>query len=277
MHSALRLRWRSDRRHVAHLVCAALAVVAGAAAPLPAQAPLGIFGGKWIEAGVTTQQVTNNLGDWRGAWARVVVPTASRHTLWADALALEAFGERGVQVGLAHRYDWNSRIFHMVGATVADGAPIFPRARADVQAGLRLGAARSVIASAGVSYVRSVQDLSDAALIGALAWYAPHGFILETGVRANTSWPGRIRTARFSAGATWMGARRTFSVRGITGEEGWQVLSAQTALVRFSSRDVAVAWRERLGDRWSTAVQLDRYDNPTYARTGLTLGLARSW
>jgi len=261
---------------------AALRVTLGALAlsfgpSLHAQAPLGIFGGKWIEAGLTAHQVSGDLGDWRGAWVRSVVPSGDRNTFWADAIALEAFGERGVQVGLAHRHDWTGRFFHLAGVTVADGAPIFPRVRADVQAGVRLGASRSVVASAGVSHVRSVQNLTDAALTGAVAWYAPHGLILETGIRANTSWPGRIRTARVSGGATWMGARRSFSVRGIGGEEGWQVLSAQTALVRFSSQEVAVAWRERLGARWSTAVQLDRYDNPTYTRTGFTLGVARSW
>jgi len=254
-----------------------LAFVLGVAAPLHAQAPLGIFGGKWVEAGVTAHQVTNDLGDWRGAWVRTVVPAGTRNTVWADALALEAFGERGVQVGLAHRLDWSGRFFHLAGVTVANGAPIFPRVRADVQAGVRLGASRTVVAAVGVSHVRSVQDLTDAALTGALAWYAPRGFILETGVRANTSWPGRIRTARFSGGVTWMGEQRSFSVRGIGGEEGWQVLSAQTALVRFSSNELALSWRERLGARWSSAVQVDRYDNPTYARTGLTLGLARSW
>jgi YaiO family outer membrane protein len=261
----------------ARLRRAVVMLALGAAAPLHAQAPLGIFGGKWIEAGVTAHSVTNDLGDWRGAWVRTVIPAGTRNTVWADALALEAFGERGVQVGLAHRHDWSGRFFHLAGVTVADGAPIFPRVRADLQAGVRLGAARTVVAAAGVSHVRSVQDLSDAALTGALAWYAPRGFILETGVRANTSWPGRIRTARFSGGATWMGARRSFSVRGIGGEEGWQVLSAQTALVRFSSNEWALSWRERFGAQWSSAVQFDRYDNPTYARTGLTIGLARSW
>lgn len=254
-----------------------LAATCCAAAPLPAQAPLGIFGGKWVEAGVTAHSVTNDLGDWRGAWVRTVIPAGTRNTVWADAIALEAFGERGVQVGLAHRHDWSGRFFHMAGVTVADGAPIFARVRADVQAGVRLGAARTVVAAAGVSHVRSVQNLTDAALTGALAWYAPRGFILETGVRANTSWPGRIRTARVSGGATWMGEQRSLSVRAIGGEEGWQVLTAQTALVRFSSNEFALSWRERLGARWSSAVQLDRYDNPTYARTGLTVGLARSW
>ncbi len=256
---------------------AALFLLALSSASAAAQAPLGIFAGKWAEAGVLAHEVSNDFGDWRGAWARAVIPSGPRDIVWAEALALEAFGERGVQVGIAHRHDWNRRFFHLAGVSTADGAPIFPRLRADLQAGVLLGPARTVVATVGVSHVRSVRELTDAALTGSLAWYAPHGFILETGVRANTSWPGRISTARVSGAMTWMSPRRSFSLRGIGGEEGWQILSAQTALTRFSSHEVSAAWRERVGDRWSTSLQVDRYENPTYTRTGLTLGLARTW
>lgn len=263
----------------AHLLAiGTLALLLFAVAPAArAQAPLGIFGGKWAEAGLTAQRVTGDLGDWRGAWARAVVPSGERDTWWVDALALEAFGSRGVQVGLAHRHDWTGQFFHLAGVTAADGAPIFARVRADLQLGTRFGPGRTVLATAGVSYVRSVQELTDAALTASLAWYAPRGFIVESGLRANTSWPGRIRTARLSGAITHIGPQRSFSLRGIGGEEGWQVLSAQTALVRFGSREVSLAWRERVGARWSSAVQLDHYDNPTYTRTGVSVGLARSW
>ncbi len=242
-----------------------------------AQAPLGIFPGKWAEVGATAHSVSGGFGDWRGIYARTVIPAGTMDTWWIEALALEAFGERGIQAGVAHRHDWNGRFFHLAGVTAADGAPIFARVRGDLQVGVRLASARNVVAVVGISHVRSVEELTDAAFTGSLAWYAPHGFIVESGVRANTSWPGRVRTARFSGAVTRMSPQRSFSLRGIGGEEGWQILTAGTALTRFSSHEVSFAWRERLGTRWSSAVQLDRYENPTYTRTGLTIGLARSW
>jgi YaiO family outer membrane protein len=260
----------------------AVALLAALAPRLRAQPPLGIFPGAWVEAGVTAQRVTtpsgtDDLGDWRGAWARAVLPAGARDTWWADAFALEAFGTRGVQLGVAHRHDWTGRFFHLAGATVADGAPIFARVRADLQLGARLGPARTVVATAGISHVRSVQDLTDAALLANLAWYAPRGLVLEAGVRANTSWPGRIRTARITGAVTRLGPRRSLSLRAIGGEEGWQVLTTETALVRFASREASLAWRERLGGRWSSAVQVDWYDNPTYTRAGASVGLALGW
>lgn len=259
------------------LLLALSALLLAHAPPAFGQAPIGAFAGKTFEVGATAQRVSNAYGDWRGGYARAVVPVGTSDTWWADVLAMEAFTERGVQVGIAQRHDWTRRFFTLVGATVADGAPIFPRVRADLQAGVLLGPARTVVATLGVSHVRSVQTLSDAALVSSLAWYAPHGIILDANVRVNTSWPGRVRTARSGGSATWMLADRSFSVRGIAGEEGYQIISAQTALVRFSSHEVSVAWRERLGQGWSTALQVDRYENPAYTRTGLTLGLARHW
>ncbi len=256
---------------VTALACTLVASSAGA------QAPLGIFAGQWTEVGATVHAVSNELGDWRGVYARTVAPVGESNVFWADVLALEAFGERGVQVAFAHRHDWTGRFFHLAGVTAADGAPIFPRVRGDIQVGLRLGRARNIVATVGVSHVRSVEELSDAAFISSVAWYAPRGFIVEGGVRANTSWPGRIRTARFTGAATWMSAKRSLTVRAIGGEEGWQILSADQSLIRFSSNETSLAWRERVSARWSTALQVDHYTNPTYTRTGVSLGVARSW
>lgn len=264
------------RRAVQRILAITIFAALGATT-LRAQAPLGAFGGRWIDAGVLHQAVSNDFGDWNGAYVRAIVPVGSRDTWWAEIIALEAFGERGVQGSLTQRHDWSSRFFTMVGVAAADGAPIFARVRADAQAGVSLGSARNVVAMVGVSHVRSVDLPTDAAITGSLAWYAPRGLIFEASARGNTSWPGRIRTARYSGATTWMGARRSFTLRGTGGEEGWQILRVGTALTLFSSHDVSLSWRERIADRWSTAVQLDRYENPTYTRTGVTVGLARSW
>jgi UDP-N-acetylglucosamine 2-epimerase len=72
------LTW-SSQRCASRCACCALL---GPRSSLHAQAPLGIFGGKWIEAGLTAHQVSGDLGDWRGAWVRTVVPSGtSQHPL----------------------------------------------------------------------------------------------------------------------------------------------------------------------------------------------------
>jgi YaiO family outer membrane protein len=263
----------------ARLAGALLFALALGADRAEAQAPLGLFTGPWIEAGLQGQRVSGDLGDWRGAWARAVIPAGPRDIVWAEAQYLDAFGERGVQGGITHRHDWTSRVFHVLGVGAADGAPIFPRWRSDAALGLLLGPRRTVVATLGGSYVRSVTDISDAAATASVAWYAPGNLVLETNVRANTSWPGRIRNTRIGGSVTWFATpRRSFAARAIAGGEGYQVVQLDASpLVQFDSEDFALAWRERIGDRFSTSLQFERYRNPFYTRTGVVADGAWTW
>lgn len=260
------------------------AVVIGAVATLNtprnahAQAPLaGGLPGRWVEANALAQSVTNNFGNWQGAYVRLVSPS-TRDTWYVDALGLHAFGESGVQIGATQRHDWNSRVFQMIGANVGSGASIMPRARIDGALGLRLGAARQFQATGGLSYVKSVTALHDIAGLASLAWYAPHALMFEAGVRYNVSRPGDIRSHRLSMTSVWTpSAKRSFSLRAIGGSEGWQVLNTATTLTRFQSQEVALAWREKLTAHTAVSAQGDWYHNPFYTRSGVTLGVARYW
>lgn len=249
-----------------------------ATAPLRAQAPLaGGLPGRWIEVNALAQSVTNDYGDWTGVYVRGVRPSA-RDTWYVDALALDAFGERGVQVGLAQRHDWNSRIFQLIGVNVGNGASIMPRGRADGALGVRLGAKRAWQATAGVSYVNSVTELSDLAGVASIAWYAPHAVMLEAGVRYNTSRPGNITSHRLSTTAVWTPApRRSFSLRAIGGSEGWQIVRTGTTLTRFHSQEFALSWREKVTSSLAVSAQGDWYNNPFYTRSGVTVGVSRYW
>lgn len=243
-----------------------------------AQAPMGGgFAARVAEAHGFYQQVTNDFGDWQGAYARVVLPW-ERDVLLIDALTAQGFTLRGTTGGLAHRHDWTSRVFHMLGVNVGDGSPLFPRYRTDGLLGLRWGASRNVQTTLGASFVQSVTDLSDVAAIGAITWYAPHGLVLETGARLNTSRPGNIRSHRLHGVAIYTpNTVRSFSLRAIAGTEGWQIAGPTTTLMRFSSREVALGWRERVTDSFAINLQFDGYRNPFYSRAGVTLGVARYW
>lgn len=245
---------------------------------LRAQAPLaGGLAGKWVEADAFYQPVSNDLGDWSGTYLRLVSPSTS-DTWYADALALKAFGERGMQVGAAHRHDWNSRVFHMLGVNVGDGAAILPKARVDGLLGLRLGSRQQWQLSGGGSYVKSVTDLYDVAATASIAWYAPRALMLEVSGRQNWSRPGDIQSQRLSAVAVLTPSdRRSFSLRAIGGTEGWQTLTSTTTLTRFRSSEISLAWREKPFEHWAFSLQGDHYKSPYYTRAGVTLGVARYW
>lgn len=243
-----------------------------------AQAPLaGGLPGSWSEVNAFAQRVSNDFGDWSGAYARVVNPRA-RDTFYGEVLALRGFREQGIQVGAAHRHDWNARLFHVVGLNIGDGSPILPRLRSDAQVGLRLGARKEWQFTGGGSYVKSPFELYDVAATGSVAWFAPKALLLEVSGRYNTSQPGTIRSHRIQGVSILTPSpRRSFSVRVGGGSEGWQIISATTTLRRFHSQEYALAWREKLTTQWALSLQGDRYVNPFFSRTGVTLGVARYW
>jgi YaiO family outer membrane protein len=261
---------------VAIALCA-LTVIAGPRA-LHAQAPLaGGLPGGWIEANGFAQRVSNDFGDWRGIYLRSVRP--SRVDTWyVEGMALEAFGQRGGQVGATHRHDWSQHLFHVLGATVGSGAAILPRVRTDGMLGVRFGSRNEWQATAGGSYVKSTTSLYDVAATTSLAWYAPRALVLEAAARFNDSRPGNIASHRlFGVAILTPSPRRSISLRAGGGTEGWQIVSATTTLRRFASQDYSLAWREKLSAHWALSVQGDHYTNPYYTRTGATLGAARYW
>lgn len=256
----------------------AIAMVVVAAHPARAQSTLaGGLPGSWVEANVFGQTVTNDYGHWSGAYVRLARPSTT-NTWYADALALHAFGESGAQIGAAHRHDWSSRVFHMLGANVGSGASILPRVRADASLGVRLGAERTWQAVGGVSYVKSVTELYDVAPFASLAWYAPQHVMVEVGGRYNVSRPGEIKSHRLLATSVWTPKpTRTFSFRVTGGTEGYQTVSVGTLITRFASQDVALAWREMVSKSIAISLQVDGYQNPYYTRSGATIGVARYW
>jgi YaiO family outer membrane protein len=266
------------RRASAPVALFAVVLWTGVARRAHAQAPLaGGLAGSWVEANALAQQVTNNFGDWRGVYVRAVRPGV-RNTWYGDVLTLDAFRERGAQIGVTQRHDWNSRLFQMVGVSIGNGAAIMPRFRVDGALGVRLGEARRWQATGGVSYVKSVTDLSDIAGTASLGWYAPRAFYVEVNGRYNTARPGNIRSHRVGLTSIYTpNAKRSFSLRAIGGTEGWQTVRAGTTLTRFHSNEVALAWRERLTARIALSIQGDRYENPFYVRQGVTVGVARYW
>ena len=240
-----------------------------------AQAPMpGGIAGSWVEANVFGQGVTNNFGDWAGVYVRGVRPSP-KNTFTVDALRLNAFGQSGLLIGAAHRHDWNSAVFHVLGANIGSGVPILPDYRVDGLLGLRFGNRKQWQATGGASYVQSVIELSDIAATASLAWYAPRALVLELAGRYNVSRPGNITSYRITRSVTYTPApRRSFSLRQIDGTEGWQIIDVGRTLQKFRSDDWGLAWREKLGDHWALSLQGDRYANPFYTRLGVTVGAA---
>jgi len=250
-------------------------VVAGDRASLRAQAPLAATAGRWVEAGAFHHAVSNDYGDWTGAYARAVIPVGSRDIFYGEAVTQRAFNDRGTFVGLANRHEWGAGFFTLAAGGHGMDARFFPEWRADVTAGQRFGARQRVVATAGASYIRSRDVYRDYAATGSLAVYLT-GIVFEAGARYNASTPGDVQALRgYSAITAVPSPRRSVALRIGGGEEGYQLLGNAGLLQRFTSTEASVAWRERVTGGWGVLLQADAYRNPFYTRAGGTLGVAR--
>lgn len=228
-----------------------------------------------MEAGVFHHTVSNDYGDWSGAYARAVLPVGGRDILYGDAVSQRAFGDRGSYVALADRHEWGGGFFTIASAGHGFEARFFPEWRADAIAGQRFGSRKNVVATAGASYVKSRDVYRDLAAVGSLSVYLT-GIVIEAGARWNTSTPGNVRALRgYSAITAVPSARRSVALRVGGGEEGYQLLGTTRTLQRFTSQEASVAWRERVSTGWGVLLQADGYRNPYYTRAGGTLGVAR--
>lgn len=258
------------RRLVA--ACLLVGLPAGLAAQAPAPGPAG-----WLQAEGYYHGVTEEFGDWRGVALRLRAP-AGRSDLWfVDALAQEAFGDRGVYGSLANRHQFGPGWFTLVSVGGGTGDYVLPDLRADFTLGKTWLAGRDLVTMAGVTYVNAKQGFEDLSIFGSLAVYFP-GVAIETGARSNWSWPESVQSSR-GFGAITLGRERSRLVvfRGSAGREGYQLTGVSETTRRFRSYEGSVSWREWMGKAVGLYLQGDWYDNPFYTRRGVTIGVFRHW
>ncbi|HEU5219509.1 MAG TPA: YaiO family outer membrane beta-barrel protein [Gemmatimonadales bacterium] len=233
-------------------------------------------GASWVEAGGFYHRVSGDFGDWKGGYLRGVV-SGSRDVWYLDAKAQEAFRDRGVYGALADVHSFGSRVYSQLSIGGGTGAYVLPKLRVDAALAIKLGSARSVVLTAGGTFVKAKTIYEDRALFGGLTWYAGPA-VLELSGRINWSDPNAVRSERVN-GAVTLGrpGRRVVVLRGGAGTEGYQLTGATATLRRFASQEGAFAWREWTGRHFGFVVGSELYHNPFYTRAGASLGVFRAW
>lgn len=249
----------------------ALVLLLIAGAPAAAQRPSA-----WLQGDIAYHGVTNGFGDWRRAGLRAVVPQGAA-TWYAEVSGGEAFRDRGVWLGAAHRQGFGRDWFTFIGVGAGTGAYYLPDLRLDAQVGRAWLPSRTLVTSVGVMYADSKSSYRDLAFTGSVASYFAGGAV-EVGGRLNRSTPGDVTTGRGHLALTLGRDRvRYVTLRAATGDEGYQLTGTTSTEQRFRSSEASASWREWLGGGLGGIVQLEWYDNPFYTRTGVTLGLFHHW
>ncbi|HEV8196893.1 MAG TPA: YaiO family outer membrane beta-barrel protein [Gemmatimonadales bacterium] len=239
-----------------------------------AQAPAP--GASWVEGGGFYHRVSGGFGDWKGGYLRGVFSGA--HNVWyLDAKGQEAFHDRGVYGALANVHSFGSRVYTQLSAGGGTGTYVLPDLRLDAALAVKLGAARSVVATAGVTFVKAKAIYKDRAVSGGLVWYAGPA-ILELSGRINWSNPNAVRSERIN-GAVTLGktGRSLVAIRAGAGTEGYQLTGVAATLRRFRSQEAGLTWRQWMSSRFGLVLGGELYHNPFYTRTGVSLGLFRGW
>ena len=239
---------------------------------LPKQGPEDM-GKLNLELSASQQKLTSGFGNWRDVTLRGTYSLPS-NVLQAELSQNQRFGTSGTFIGLGDTYTFNEDWFGSVAVGFGDGAFYLPKYRVDASVSRKLLPQRNLVATVGVGYYNAPTGYSDKSIALSAAYYFDSPFILEGGVRVNYSNPGSGKTSQqFVAGTYGRNKEDLITGRYGWGSEGYLATTASNQLVDFRSDEVSLAWRHWFAPATGWLVSANRYTNPSYKRTGVTVGL----
>lgn len=244
---------------------------------LPGAPAAGAQGLRSLELTAGAQNLTNNFGNWRELALRGAYGLPG-HLLQGELSLHRRFGEDGAYASLGDTIDFNQDWFGSAAIGVGDGAFYLPRYRVDASLSRKWLPARNLVTSIGGGYYKAPDGHTDRSLLLGAAYYFEQPWIVEGGIRFNSSNPGSVQTTQQFLALTYGRQKQdVVTARVGWGEEGYLAIGPATQLVNFRSREASVSWRHWLNDRWAVVTALNVYRNPLYRRTGATIGLVREF
>lgn len=230
-----------------------------------------------LELSTGAQRLSSGLGNWRDVTLRGVYGLPS-HTLQAELSQHQRFGQNGTFLGVSDTYIIDDDWFSWVSVGAGDGAFYLPRYRIDATLSRKWLEKRNLVTSFGFGYYNAPDGHVDRGLTAGLVYYFESPWVVEAGVRLNSSNPGSINTQQqFLAASYGRDKQDLVTARYGWGGEGYQSIAANTQLVNFQSREASVAWRHWFNPTTGLLVGANRYTNPSYNRTGVTVGAFHSF
>ena len=226
-----------------------------------------------VELSTGAQQLSNGYGDWSDVTLRGSF--SDRSNVWqAELAAKREFGQKGVFFGLSDTFTLSPDWFAMLAVGAGDGAFYLPQFRTDVFLYRKWMEQRNLVTSAGLGYYRAPDGHIDRSVSLGATYYFTQPWILEAGVRFNTSDPGAIRSQQKFAALTYgkVGSD-VFTARYGWGGEGYQAIASNVILVNFDSYQYNLSWRHWFNRTTGTTLSAEQYTNPSYQRQGIAVGI----
>jgi YaiO family outer membrane protein len=238
-------------------------------APAPADADMK----RSLELSTGFQNLSGGFGNWRDVTLRGAYSLPS-HLLQAELSATRRFNEDGVFLGLSGTYTFNEDWYSNVAVGFGDGAFYLPRYRLDATLYRKLLSDRSLVSSLGLGYYKAPDGHTDSSLSLGLVYYFASPWIVEGGVRFNSSNPGAIKTQQQFVALTYGRVKQDLvTVRYASGGEGYQTIATNAQLVNFKSHEASMSWRHWFAPRTGFLISANQYSNPSYNRSGVNIGI----
>lgn len=230
-----------------------------------------------LELSAGAQKLSNGFGNWNDITLRGMYALPS-HVIQAELSQNRRFGLSGTFAGIGDTYTFNEDWFGGVSLGVGDGAFYLPRYRVDATVSRKLLAQRNLVASVGLGYYNAPDGHVDKSMSIGAAYYFDTPWIVEAGVRFNHSNPGAIRTKQQFVAATYGRDKQDLvTARYGQGTEGYLATTSTSQLVNFRSKEANLMWRHWFAPSTGWLLGLNRYENPSYNRRGLNVGLFHSF
>lgn len=226
-----------------------------------------------LELSAGAQNLSGNNDSWRNLTLRGVYSLSS-HVLQGELTRDRRYGVDGTFVGLSDTYTFNEDWYGSLALGVGDGAFYLPNYRVDATLYRKLLPNRNLVASIGAGYYEAPTGYTDKSLSLGLVYYFEAPWIVEGGIRRNTSNPGDVTTHQQFVALTYGRTKQNLVTgRYGWGREGYLAVANNAQLVNFTSREASLVWRHWLDDKTGVLVGINRYTNPSYNRSGFNVGL----
>lgn len=230
-------------------------------------------GRRSLELSVGSQNLSAGFDNWKELGLRGTY-SSGPHTLQGELSQNRRFGQNGTFIGLSDTYTFNDDWFGWLSVGAGDGAFYLPRYRIDTSISRKWLDKKNLVTSIGLGYYNAPDGHTDRSVTAGAAYYFEAPWIVEGGVRLNHSSPGSIKSQQQFVAVTYGRDKQDLvTARYGWGGEAYLAIASGTQLVNFNSREGSIAWRHWLNPRTGLLLGANRYTNPSYNRTGVTLGV----
>ncbi len=232
----------------------------------------------FVELGMSYADLTSSLASWKDMYLKSHIQLTPTDSIQGEISSQNHFDDSGTFFGAGWTHIYNDDWYGSLSLGSSDSGFFLPKLRMDAALYRKWLPQRNLVTGATLGYNRAKDSHYDRSMVLNAVYYFDGPWIAEGGMRINESNPGGVTTSRGFAAITWgRNKDRYLVLRHESGREGYQLITAGTAVVDFSSKETTLIWREWLSPKSGFNLSAAHYSNPYYQRNGLTVGFFREF